>query len=254
MLTEASVDQWKSIWSYAESLLPPHELENPHLCIFNPLLQNSLLRLRKWLIWADSLRSNGPVPDKSQNDLTHLWAYSRAVKDCTDLLKHFIYLPNMPPPACLTRNHEAKMTLEAAMTLTLFCTIRKYVHFAPLGDTDIELRDASYMIAPKLHDVIEAALICMTHEERERYAEALFWMYFTGALFEQGPCIYQQQMLEQCFVEEKWWFSRRLGQQAKLSELKEWKQARRLLERFAYSDILEPHPEGWWDGLFEMKC
>lgn len=244
-------DQMKTYWTYAESLLPPYELEDVHPCISSPLLKDSLLTLRKWLARGDALLSDTPAPTGPQRDLISLWSHTRPVSDCLDLLKHFLTLSNVPSFASPSRSYEAGTTLEAALTLTLFCNIRKYVHNSYLDDTDNDLRDATHVLAPRLREVIEALLASTTHEEQENHAEALFWVYFTGAFFEQGKCIYQQLLLKRGVTEEeRWWFTSRLAKQAKLLKLEDWEKAKRLLERFAHRDILEPNPESWWQGIF----
>lgn len=141
---------------------------------------------------------------------------------------------------------------EAMLTLTTFCAIRHHAHSPYLDDTDIDLRDASYILAPKYQETLENLESSISEQESEKLSEVLLWVCFIGAIFEQRRSLYHLQMLEEKKDGEvRWWFTRKLAAQARLLKVTKWEDAKTTLERFAYGDdILEPNPRNWWDGIF----
>lgn len=268
-------EMWQSLWSNAEALLSPvstGHIESLPPVFTSPFLRDILLRFRKYLTIPIMNFSTATAPERAQNDLISLWAATRLVDDAAKLLNYFVALtnPHAQYPALLGATHipptKGDASLQAGLTLTLFCTIRQYVHTAPLDDTDIDVRDASYVLAPKLQEIIQALLASpsFSREENEernwRYDEMLFWMYFTGAVFEHGGTIHRRQLLARMREGkgdgdtdgkgEMWWFSHRLARQATRLKVTGWEKARRILAEFAYGDsLLVPDPSEWFEWL-----
>ena len=260
-------EMWHSIWSNAETMLSsfaPQPDESLHPGLTSPYIREVLLRLRLYFSVPGLHLSTDTPEKKTQNDLVLLWAATRLVDDAAKLLSYFLDQMRLCRTSSLAATPDAQGAVtdvsiedvqwKTMLTLTTFCCIRHHAHSPLLDDTDIDLRDASYILAPKFKEVLTYLEDHISDAEREKNSEVLLWVYFTGAIFEQRKSLYRWQMLEEAKGErEIWWFTRKLADQARLLKLRKWSDARSALERFAYGDdILEPNPREWWDGIFDV--
>lgn len=144
-----------------------------------------------------------------------------------------------------TKMSTAELQWEAVLTLTTFCAIRHHAHRPWLDDTGIDLRDASYILGPKFKETLNNLQSNTSDQEGEKHSEVLLWVYFIGAISEQRKTLYHLQMFEENRESgTRWWFTRKLADQARLLKATRWDEARTTLERFAYGDeILEPNPK-----------
>lgn len=258
-------EMWHSIWSNAEdmlSALSPSSVDWPHPSITSSYLREVLTRLRLYLN-VPSLHLTSDTPEsKAKSDLVALWSATRLVDDAAKLLAYFLELTSPSRISSLAATPESHSTAtdmsttdvqqEAMLTLTTFCAIRHHAHSPYLDDTDIDLRDASYILAPKYQETLENLESSISEQESEKLSEVLLWVYFIGAIFEQRRSLYHLQMLEERKDGEvRWWFTRKLAARARLLKLTKWEDAKTMLERFAYGDdILEPNPSNWWKGIY----
>jgi hypothetical protein len=258
------------MWANAEEMIasssPRYSSADLHPGITSPYLRNVLLRFRLYLA-SPTLNPVSCTPEQQvQFGLFSLWTATRFVDDAVKLLTHFLELADSrdlsssgsPDNQAVTTNSASTALLwEAMLTLTTFCTIRNYVHCPYLDDTGIDLRDASYILAPKYRETLESLLNVISAEEEKRNGEVLLWIHFTGALFEKRSTLYRHQMLEKIAEDEDeekaWWFCRKLADQARQLNSMRWTDAAKTLARFAYADeFLKPEPQEWWDSIFEL--
>ena len=261
-------DMWHTIWLKAEAMLTglcPQPGAKLHKGITSPYFREVLLRFRLYLAVPGIEISTTAPHRKAQEDLILLWIATKLVDDAARIWMHFLDMDRPRSSSFLATTPKKSRTemdvglsdspWDAILALTTFCTIRFHAHSPSLDGTNINLRDASYILAPKFKDTLEALEANLTQESRTDNAEILLWIYFTGAIFEQKKSIYILQMLEQTTKNTgtTWYFTRKLADQARRLELARWDDARRVLETFAYGDYhLQPNPKHWWDGIFEV--
>jgi hypothetical protein len=221
---------WQALWQSAETNLVSVCSETPadiHPAITSPYLRETLHRLRLYVA-LPSLEMPWHTPEgKGLSDMFAFWAATRLVDDAVHLLQHFLDLQeaskSRKSPSCASTSTDLASTTtirqpavfredakwESMLTLTLFCTLRNYAHSAFLDVTEIDLRDASLVLAPIYMTALEAISVPMptltptttsshsSQPDREDMAEVLLWIYFTGAMFEQRKSLYRGQMLDQ---------------------------------------------------------
>ena len=191
---------WRYIWTKTEDLLAsrlPHLTSELHYGIKAPYLREVLSRFRMYLATPDF----GPDPSTPQGrmqlDRPSLWPVSRIVDDTVKLFAHFQTLMDQYRDH-LHSEHLPRTDLlwQAVLALSTLCTIRHYLNSPHLDDSNIDLRDASSTLAPLLRTTLVDYLHNASERELVQHAEVLFWVYFTGALYEQRSGEYHQQMLK----------------------------------------------------------
>ena len=256
---------WHAIWENTESMLsaltPPPQA-GPYTAITSPHLGEVLGRLRLYCSVSRLGLASDTPEGKAKSDLVALWSATRLVDDAAKLIAYFTSLTSPSRKSSLAVTPESYDTAtdmslgevqwEAMLTLATFCAIRHHAHSPYLDDTDIDLRDASYILAPKYRKTLDKLESSISDQEREKHSEVLLWVCFIGAIFEQKKSLYHLQMLDETKDRnEIWYFTRKLAAQAIPLRLTKWGEARKTFERFAYGDdILEPNPKDWWDGTF----
>lgn len=112
-----------------------------------------------------------------------------------------------------------------------------------------KLHDFSHKLAPRLRNYLEPLVLIGVPAWDTHQQEAIFWMLFTGTMYEQTNCRHQQDIIagrvHGC------WFTPRLRQHALLLGLTTWNLARRLLEEgfVLHGDWLNPHPVEWYERV-----
>lgn len=111
------------------------------------------------------------------------------------------------------------------------------------------LHDFSHKLAPQLRNYLEPLLLLRGPDGDISQNEAIFWMLFTGTIYEQTNCRHKGDIIagrvQGC------WFTPRLRRQAVLLELTGWEHAKRLLEEefVLQEDWLNPPPAEWYDTV-----
>ncbi len=190
---------WRNIWAKAENILvtrSPHLMPGLHGDIKSPYLREVLSRFRIYLATPNF----GPDPStpqgKTQLNIISMWPVTRIVDDTVKLFAHFQTLRDQYRGQ-FDNGHVSPTDLwEALLTLSTLCTIRHYLNSPHLDDSNIDLHDASSSLAPLLRSILVNYLRSTSEHDLEQHAEVLFWVYFTGALYEQRSGEYRQQMLK----------------------------------------------------------
>ena len=259
---------WQMSWSQVESVV--EGLEGPsglfptekelHPIIESHFLRGYFCRFRHYqsIVRLDVVDT---LDARSKGVLLAQWAHTRLTDDAAKLLNRYIVLTTAPASSHCEgrlvdtdslRKLSVSTLIDATLTLSILCTL--WVHFlvARIPETGIDIRDISDVLAPKLRETLMALSAHSTSPQLADtgYQEMLFWMLFAGAIFEQSPTIYRRQRLEMEKETSKaqtntkhhvWWFSSQLAGQARRLGLTRWQNAKNLLERFAYDDLLDPN-------------
>lgn len=140
--------------------------------------------------------------------------------------------------------------LTAALAFTTFCTVRKYRREGIHDDVALDVQDFSEVLAPALQGYVQNELDDTAPAKHDRdEQEALYWMLFTGTLYEQTICRHHQR-LRQGSEAVAYWFTPKLREQAHLLGLTRWVDAQGLLQRFVLqADWLDPHPDEWYEQV-----
>lgn len=131
---------------------------------------------------------------------------------------------------------EGRRLTEACLALTLLYMLRKSIHEAPLDGTDV--RDASHVIIPRLERDMKNAIRMLTPAERLYYEEAWLWMFYAGALYEQGRK--SNRLVDMGDSQSPLWFTQMLAKHAHQSNVRAWTDAKKILEKFVYDNHLQP--------------
>ena len=267
-VTDWCPEQWAGLWGYVETALlplPGQSQKLPGVVAGTELLSTCFLHLKKWFSMADLLRREGQPVEKAKSDVLNLWGHTRLVQDCMELIEYLSKASSARDDTCESRtptSDQCRYVLDTATAIALLLMIRRHVHYAPLGDEEIDLRDASEVWVPELKKTL-SSIECVptaetivdkqddsesTESEDENDRELLLWLYFAGAVFEQTQCLYRDRVQPRD-EQEKFWFSHRLKQQTEALKVGDWDTAKPVLEKFAFSDILDPHPSTWWNEV-----
>lgn len=240
-------EKLESVWTVTELRLPDigsaYQAVHPSIQD-HPLAYNSMIRVRRGI--AFSTPQTGldfkNATDLQIAELMYNWTANRTHHDTGLLLNHFLAF--MEECEFGKVGNAATRFIDAALTLTAIYTIRAYLQRATINGIDV--RDKSYALAPRLKTMLQTALQQMTIEEQEHYEEACFWMFFSGAHYEEsvrrGLCAAGMPLTEN-------YFSQRLASSAREMGLTRWKDARMVLEEFVYDDFLTPSPEEWYEQI-----
>jgi hypothetical protein len=250
----------KDFWTYSGSFLPPAPtfiVGQLHESIVQAdiVVYNAMVRLRRTLHIRDTV---DPVvmhaPEESMiGDLKYSWMATTSLHDIGMLINRAIDLASFGD----TENRSNEVTSErymgAALAFTTLYNIRKYMHESSFNGVDLR---ESPLIVPRLEQILRQLLSTATAEKRSVWQEPLFWMYFTGAWHGQKVLLQAKRnafanfrpSAKPAFFDPTW-FNTQLAVQAAALGLKKWVDARRLLSRFAFSDIIRPHPRRWYEDV-----
>lgn len=208
------------------------------------------------------------------SDVLCSWIQSRTVHDIGLLINQAvdidsgIRLPTIQDPTVFI-DILYDPNLYAALTLTTLYNVRKYLHDCSFNGYDI--REAPPIIPALKRSLVQfLSQGAVTRYEHSGTDEILFWMYFTGAWHGQKQLCYaasatckRRFMSDQSLLEpdEKCqrhnstmiWFNVQLAKQAWRLKIPYWQEACQLLTRFAFSDIIRPHPSTWYEDVVELQ-
>ena len=228
-------------WAYSETFLPltpPSVHQNMHPSLNkDDLIHDVTLRLRRFLAvreCMDAMDMHRP----SDAQAGHLRFTHMATTSCWDIGR----LLNRVFEIDSNYRDSWRDAFDMAMALTLLCSLRKCCHTAEYDGMDF--REAPLVIR-KLEWAVQELMALSTVEERFEIREELFWIFFTCAWHgEKG-----KRMRGPSFVLDTRNFNVRLALQAYGMGLTKWTDARELVSRFVFSDMLLPHPSGWYEKL-----
>lgn len=255
-------ERYKPFWAFAESYLPPapaHVSTNLHPSLANAdrVIYGANLRTRRCLDLSETTNCiTVQIPeDDIANDLRWGWVASTGMHDMGLLINQYCNLAeerNQIKEQQELWNHD----LRTAMTLTTLFNLRKLVQSGSCNGVD--LREASRII-PTLEEVLKTALKNSTEEQQWESRDVLMWMYFSGAWYGENTRYQQKRRVwgNRPYV-SAWrkqfdaiWFNKQLSTQAHALWLTKWVDARELLQRFTYSDLIQPHPIQWYESIVQ---
>jgi hypothetical protein len=175
-------------------------------------------------------------------DLIYRWATMITHHYSGRLMNHYLDIMEM---VCDPRSTVmVGLYFEAAVALmALFC-IRNYVQVAIYKR--INLRDAGHVIIPRMQELLALFLEMTPPEDLHKYDEVLLWMYFGGTYYQERVRVgISTPGLPPCGS----WFGDKLATQAMEMGVFTWDEARRLMKRFAYMDVLDPRPDEWYEQI-----
>lgn len=242
----------QSTWEQLGSALPtPLPLvADIHPSIQDEQLREILFRVRHCLSIWESPPSLDEPQGKQRAEYIYIWMSSRTLHDMGIIINRATDLINNPPsaPSSSQSNTPGQHYMTATLAMTILCCLRKYLHQATVNGVD--LRDVSHVIMPKIHLALDLADKYTTPQERSFYSEALLWVYFTGAHFELEQRALSKLQVKQAKIEgDGKWFSRRLAAKAKELNVIHWEDTRRIVQRFAFSEDMHPHPREWFEDV-----
>ena len=234
-------------WKYAEAKLPvtPSNCWDVHPSVADALVRSSLVRLKRCMVYQKSSAMINSEEEKAYGDIVYSWMRSRGLCDIGTLLNHAFDI---------LESQSAKITLgeryiNAALTVTVLCCIRKFGGEARFNGVDI--RDASHVIFPKLLDTLQKVIEHATKEEKDRFGEAILWMWFTGAHFSFQYTKYLEATNPEGLAGCAWDYQQ-LALQAHGTGLTRWTNAAPVLNQFVWSEVMEPRPEEWYDDTISQ--
>ena len=93
-----------------------------------------------------------------------------------------------------------------------------------------------------IRELLSRFNIIASTTEMQLYQELRFWTLYIGALDEQGR--------GDGGGSKDAWFTKQLVKAAADCDVYTWQQARLILEKFPYTDVLEPHGSTWFPSIF----
>lgn len=249
-------------WNYSETVVPevpPKLSKNLHPSLTNEheVVHGAMLRLRRCLYIRDTLGPRKMHPSESQGtgDLMYLWIATKTLHDIGSLVNHAVEMIES------IQNEQWEQRLDvlihAAISLTALYSMRKYLHEANCCGFD--LRNAPLLI-PKLEEILRRVSATASKQQMEEHREVLFWMYFTGSWhgqkLRQWRRRYRNSYLSGLCMEapddfNPAWFDVQLSKQAQKLGVTRWADAKLLISRFCFSDIIRPHPLDWFEEKVE---
>lgn len=254
--------RYRPFWTYAESYLPPmpaHVLSNLHPSLANAdsVIYGAISRTRRCLDIAETtncLTAQFPEDDLA-NDLRWGWIASTGLHDIGLLVNQYCDLRDKRE-YLKDQSDFWNNDLRIAMTLTTLFNLRKLVQSGSCNGVDV--REAP-LIIPTLEAILQRALKNASKEQQWEARDVLMWMFFSGAWHGQNVKHQSRYGIfgarptgSVCRRQyDATWFNKQLSMQAHTLWLTRWFDARELLLRFTYSDLIRPHPIQWYENTVE---
>jgi hypothetical protein len=166
-------------WTVCSPALPPSKEESDddvHPSVRHPVIRDIMGRLRYCMRIAETPIPMNTAVEKVRGNTIYGWLITRTLHDMGLLINLYFDLVEGKVPG--------QQLIEACVTLALLHMMRKSIHEAEVDGTDT--REASHAILPRLRRGLEQAMSTLTKWERSHYDDALLWMLYLGALYEQG--------------------------------------------------------------------
>ena len=239
----------EALWNMGPDLLPTTAIgmSEVHRAVTALNIRKALIRLRAFLSVSEKYISRATDMDIGSVRALLSWAFCISLYDAGVLWNYAIDMLEEASNNNLTcddRNMASRL-MEAAAALTVLHSIRKYMHEAEKG---VDIRDTSHAIIPLLEGTLRKALSLLpcTAQTIDQ-SEIIFWMLFTGAHYEVKAWAKSAPFYE--LTPLAGWFGSHLAVQARSLDLMKWDDAIGLLQRFAFSDNLDYHPQFWYENL-----
>ena len=234
-----------AFWSRADPMILPRlptSCGDLHESIKDVTIRGICTHIKRSLAVQDLSLNMETVGEKAYGDMVFQWMGSHMQHDIGVLINYAVDLLQLE----LEDHNEmrAERYLTAALALTTLYWLRKYTQEATLNGVD--LRDASHVLVPRLQQALELFDCNASILEKQTYGDALFWMYFTGAHWEQAREDLARRRAVPLPPDSDYWFSRKLAEHAYRLGLTQRSKVRELLQQFIFNDIMNPHPSQWY--------
>ena len=238
-------------WAAAEQRLPDvgSGYQVVHPSVQSSVICDVVIRLRRILLMvaAEEARALG-VKSPLESGAAYLiysWGATRSNHDSGMMVNY--YLAFLDESEFGNLEKAGSSYIEAALSLTALYAIRTYIQRAVINS--IDMRDVSFVIMPRIKALLQTALQQMTDDEETRYQQALFWIYFSGAHYEESV---RKELIHSGNPPTEDWFSHMLAASAHNLRVTKWWQALTILSGFVYDDVLRPDPDDWYETVVEQ--
>ncbi|KIW18007.1 hypothetical protein PV08_02294 [Exophiala spinifera] len=134
--------------------------------------------------------------------------------------------------------------LYAGACLTIVLVSRSLIDVTSING--VNLREASHIILPHLRRICELVRLTMTPFERTLFQELRLWIFYIGTLYEQRLLLKRVDPVET-------WFGDMLAIEASASQTVDWQSMKQILQKFLFSEFMEPHGEFWFESWLKSK-
>ena len=235
-------------WTALEPLLPPISLDfqdglDPS--ISTEPLQTLFIRTRRLFAIGEQAFNEEDCTEASRADLVFAWTVSHSLVDVGLFVNHYLDVSQL----LASNNQDTELTslgdfyTEASLNLAALCMTRYVGHVAVVNGVDI--RDVTPTIMVHLQSSMANALEMSTADELSYYKNAHLWVLFVGALA-------QQRRAGQRGPFQRSWFQSKLVSMAREAGISTWKQLHKIVARFVYSDVVEPHGSTWFERCLTL--
>jgi hypothetical protein len=109
--------------------------------------------------------------------------------------------------------------------------------------------DAGPNLLATLRDILEKSDRMPGGQSFHRYNRARLWAFYVGAFGEQLNATLKTPEIDPC----QQWFNKKLAEQAYITDVKEWNEAKDVFKGFLYTDHLPPHGSTWFGKTLKLN-
>jgi hypothetical protein len=232
-------------WDLSAPYVPlaPEHIDEIHPCVTIPELREAMSTLRHILWIGESPRAVFGDRDHAWGDMYWGWATTRTFHDIGTLLNLYM---DIVEAKILTGSPGSRL-VQASMLLTYLFMVRKCFQEAVL-ETGTDVREASHVLVPRIEKHMTAAIELMTTAERLHYQEAMLWIFYAGALYEQRQEMKRKKKNPDDLSCQPF-FSSALADHARQMGVTTWDQAQAVLQDFIYDRHLAPDGRLWFEDV-----
>jgi hypothetical protein len=237
---ESIASRLEPFWAMANRVLPPVDTSVGELDQIIPdgIVRDTMLRTRQQLKW-DLIEMH--LAGSWMSDQRYMWSSTRCLTDIGRVLNHAL-----AQEASFNQTGNIEEGIHACLALTELYCLKKYLNDAE--HNGIDFREAP-LIIPHLEAVLRRVMSTSSGTELWRYREALFWIFHTGVWHGQKVRQRRQRHLQREEGFNDTWFGEQLGTQAFVLGLTSWEDAKAVLEKYVFSDMMDPHPANWYEQV-----
>ncbi|KAJ9605772.1 hypothetical protein H2200_009621 [Cladophialophora chaetospira] len=245
---EWTSERFASLWMVSSPFMPapPDTVNHAHASVTIPVVREAMLRLRFCLWIGETPLPFGNAQERLKADMVFAWIVTKTFHDIGMLLNLYFDIIERK----IVFHSEGRRLVEACLVLTLLHLFRKCMHSAVV-ENDIDVRDASHVIIPRLKQDMTAALELMTPAETVYYRDAVLWTLYAGAVYEQrqkrrkGPLRLESDSVGQS------WFTCTLARHARDIGITTWERGKATLQTFVYDEHLQPDGSLWFEEVIK---
>jgi hypothetical protein len=233
---------WENSFTSNLPQLPSH-FDALHKSIQLPATRDAAIRLRQYLLYR-STRVNLDDPDdieRTDTVFTKFTTYSQY--DSGVLINAYINLV----AGKKYKMGESVRIIEAGLALTTLHVLRRGIVEATVNGGDH--RSGHHIITINhLEGTMRRVMATVDADDRQKYDEALLWIFFYGARFE-----WRVNQKVKGATAPSTWFSRHFAQQARILGLTTCAQVEDLLAQFVFYGFLEPYLSTWFNEVMQAS-